>query len=632
MVRISALLDILTYCIALLGYAPLSPYLETVPRVILPAAIIGGLFADRKGWRLAGPIPTIVSILFFVFYVARFSRENLVGPAVNLLIVLLAVRLISEKKTRHYLQIFALSLFSLAGSSLFSLDILFLAYLVLLLVLIAVALVILTFHAADDHLAISRGRMKTLLSVAFLMPAGALPLMCVFFIILPRTQYPLWNFLNVGGSTVAGFSEKVQPGAASSVGAVKNAAFRASCQQLPKERLYWRGAVLNTLVANTWVRGEIPAGESGHITNAGTVHQTIYPESGRPGYLFALNAPTRVSGIRASLSGDLVLKTAIATGRRVKYEVESVPGGTIETRKGIDRSYYLRLPRPLSPAMAAVAGDIAEKGKNNAEKVELLKNFFRSTNIAYATSDLPVSADPLDEFLFRNKRGNCEFFASSFAVLLRSAGVQSRLVGGYYGGEHNELGGYYLVTEEMAHVWVEAYLDGKGWVMIDPSALSANFLKVGEERDSGLGYRLRMYLDTCNYYWTMAVIAYDLEKQFQLVNNIDFQMKRISFPLHAWKALLLGGVPIIFLILAIAAARRKRVSREERILRKFLRLVERKYSFPILPSTDLHELAILSNNPLIDRFVSIYGRAVYCDRKLTSEEYRLLRGLLKSIS
>src|ERR1039457_4650646 len=118
MVRISALLDILAYCIALLGYAPLSPFLEAVPRFILPAALIGGLFANRKGWRLRDPVPTTVSILFFVFYLARFSRENIVGPAVNLLIVLLAVRLISEKKSRHYLQIFALSLFSLAGSSL----------------------------------------------------------------------------------------------------------------------------------------------------------------------------------------------------------------------------------------------------------------------------------------------------------------------------------------------------------------------------------------------------------------------------------------------------------------------------------------------------------------------------------
>jgi hypothetical protein len=632
MVRISALLNLLTYCIALLGYAPLAPYLEAGPRFIFPAALIGGLFADRKGLRLAGPIPTIVSILFFVFYAARFSRENLVGPTVNLLILLLAVRLISEKKSRHYLQIFALSLFSLAGSSLFTLDILFLVYLILLLVLIAVALVFITFHATDSNLTFSWGGMKTLLSVAFLMPAGVLPLMCVFFIILPRTQYPLWNFLNMAGSTVSGFSEKVQPGAASSVGALKkNAAFRVSCRQLPKERLYWRGVVLNTLVSNTWVRGEVPAGEMGYIANAGTVPQTIYPEPGQSAYHFALNVPARFSGIRASLSGDFVLKSANIR-RRVKYEVESVPVDTIGARTGIDRGYYLRLPRPLSPRMSAMARDIALRGKNDSEKAELLKDLFRKSKITYATSGLPVSADPLDEFLFVKKRGNCEFFASSFAVLLRSAGVPTRLVGGYYGGEYNELGGYYLITDEMAHVWVEAYLAGKGWVMIDPSTLSADFQKALERRDGGLGFRLRMYLDSCNYYWNMAVIAYDLEKQLQLVNNINFRMKRISFPEHHGKVWLLAVVPLIFLLLVIAVARRRRVSREERLLRKFLRLVERKQAIAILPSTGLHELAASSNDPRIDQFVAIYGRAVYCDRKLTIEEYRMLRELLRALA
>jgi hypothetical protein len=282
--------------------------------------------------------------------------------------------------------------------------------------------------------------------------------------------------------------------------------------------------------------------------------------------------------------------------------------------------------------MAAVAREISEKGKIDEKKVELLKNFYRSRKITYATSDLPISADPLDEFLFVKKRGNCEFFASSFAVLLRSAGIPSRLVGGFYGGEYSELGGYYLITEELAHVWVEAYLAGKGWVMFDPSTLSADFQKEVENRDAGPGFRLRMYLDSCNYYWNMAVIAYDLEKQLQLVNNFNFRMKRISFPVHPGKLLLVAGIPLIFIILVIVAARRRRVSSEERILRKFLRLVKRKYSFAILPSTGLHEMVALSNDPLIDKFVNIYGRSVYCDRKLTIEELRLLRELLKSLA
>jgi transglutaminase-like putative cysteine protease len=481
-------------------------------------------------------------------------------------------------------------------------------------------------------MALSRDGVKTVLSVSLLMPAAALPLMCVFFVIMPRTQYPLWNFLDASGSRVAGFSEKVQPGSSATVGAVRNPAFRVSCARLTKDQLYWRGVVLNTIVANAWVRGALPTGESGYITDSRNVPQTIYPEPGRSGYLFALNIPLRIAGLRADRTGDFVLKTATGAARRVKYEALSVPGNIIRTRGRIDREYYLQLPRPLSPRMTAVARDVARQGETDEAKVELLKQFFLSRKIKYATSDLPVSADPLDEFLFLKRRGNCEFFASSFAVLLRSAGVPARLVGGYYGGEYNDLGGYYLITEEMAHVWVEAYMAGKGWVMVDPSTLSANFQEVRGDGEAGLAFRLRMYLDSCNYYWIKAIINYDLEKQFQLVNRVNFQVKQISLPVHPGKVLIRAGGFLLLLIFLSAATRIRRLSREERVLRKFLRMVKRRSSFAILPSTGLHELAALAGDPLIDEFVAVYGRAVYHDRKLSGEEYRYLRKILQALS
>jgi hypothetical protein len=632
MVRISSILTFLTYSIALLGYAPLSPYLEIVPRLVFPVSLIGGILADRKGNRLSGPIATIVSIIFFVFYVTQINRDNLVSPAVNLLTLLLSIRLISEKKGRNYLQIFALSLFSLASSSLFTLDAFFLAYLIALFFLIAVALVILTFYASDNNMVLSRDGAKTVLSISLFMPAAALPLMCVFFVIMPRTQYPLWNFLNVAGSKVTGFSEKVQPGASSSVGEVKNAAFRVSCGKLAKELLYWRGTVLNTLVGNAWIKGNLPAGEAGYVAGAGEIYQTIYPEPGRSGYLFALNIPRQVTGVRASLTGDFVLKPASISARRVKYDAVSVPVNIINTHRGINREYYLRLPPSLSDRMADVGRNIARRGKTDVEKVELLKDFFLSKKISYATSDLPVSADPLDEFLFNKQRGNCEFFSSSFAVLLRSAGVPSRLVAGYFGGEYNELGGYYLITEGMAHVWVEAYIAGRGWIMVDPNILSANFQKVQDEKESGIAYRIRMYLDSFNYFWNMAVINYDLETQFRMAKEVNSRLKRISFTFQPGKFSLLAGVPLIMLIIVILAAWRAKISREERIMRKFLRLMKRNYAFDFLPSTSLHELAEMAKNPLVDRFVDIYGGSIYRDRKLTIAEYRTLRDLLQSLT
>jgi protein-glutamine gamma-glutamyltransferase len=631
MARISTVLNILTFCIALMGYAPLSPFLGTVPRFILPLALVAGCFAERKGKWLAGSLPTIASILFFLFYASQLQRDNIVEPAVNLLTVLLSVRLVSEKKVRHYQQIFALSLFSLAASSLFTLDPLFLLYLVALLILVAVALVILTFHGADSAMVLPAAGVKKILSAACLMPAAALPLMCIFFVILPRTQYPLWNFLDVSASKVTGLSEKVEPGLSPGVAAVKNPVFRVNCAKLPKEQLYWRGVVLNAIAGHAWVKGELPPGEWGYVADTGSVRQTVYPEPGRAEYLFALDVPLRFSGVRGTLGGDLVMKSRSATARRAKYDVESVPGGVIRTNGRTGREYYLRLPSPISSRMAAVATEISRDGKTDREKMDLLKEFYRASRLSYATSGLPVSADPLDEFLFVKKRGNCEFFASSFALLLRASGVPSRLVGGYFGGEYNELGGYYLITEEMAHVWVEAYMSGVGWAMIDPSTLSTDFQRIRESRQTGIASRLRMYLDSCNYYWNMAVISYDLEKQFRMFNRVNSQIRQLPFAFKPGRLLIGAGIVLIPAVLIFAVARSRRVSREERILRRFLRKLEGKYSFERLPATGLHELAAHSGDPHVSEFVELYGRAVYRDRRLTPEEYRVLKDLLRVI-
>lgn len=216
MIRLKSVLDALAVVIAVLGFVPLFPYLQLLPRLAFPAAVVAGVLLERRNVRISGPAPTVVSVLLFFFYALQISRDNLIGPAVNLLVVFLSVRLLSDKSARNYLQIYALSLFSLAGVSLFSLSPLFLGFFLLMVLLIAVSLVILTYYSTTSIPVISFTRLRTLLAVAVLMPAASVPLMLFFFLILPRTEYPLWNFLNVGGGKVSGFSEKVVPGSSTS--------------------------------------------------------------------------------------------------------------------------------------------------------------------------------------------------------------------------------------------------------------------------------------------------------------------------------------------------------------------------------------------------------------------------------
>jgi hypothetical protein len=80
-----------------------------------------------------------------------------------------------------------------------------------------------------------------------------------------------------------------------------------------------------------------------------------------------------------------------------------------------------------------------------------------------------VSKDPVGEFVFDKRRGYCEYFASAAALLLRLEGVPARYVVGYSVRPSNLEGGHYVVREADAHAWVEAWIEGKGWVEVDPT-------------------------------------------------------------------------------------------------------------------------------------------------------------------
>jgi hypothetical protein len=253
--------------------------------------------------------------------------------------------------------------------------------------------------------------------------------------------------------------------------------------------------------------------------------------------------------------------------------------------------------------------------------------------LRYSTRDLPRSSHPLDEFLFEKKAGHCEFFASTFGVLLRAAGVPSRLVGGYYGGEYNDLGGYYLVTESMAHVWVEVFLEGTGWVRRDPSIFAVNFSRDSEAKHQGLLAKARLLVDSFSYFWNQAIITYDLDKQLHLAYTTGSTIRNLSFPfgIRGVVSVLLAAGLLVMAILF--RGRWRRDSREEGVVRKFLRIVGKRYpSVSITPSTGLQELAEQTGDPYVRRFADIRYAALYRDRRLTDREHALLKDIIRDFS
>ncbi|MEI8356485.1 MAG: DUF3488 domain-containing protein, partial [Deltaproteobacteria bacterium] len=325
MVNIQTVLNILAYSVTLLGVVPVFFYIDMAPRLIFVASLICGCAFDLKErYHLHGLPPTLVSLIFFIVYAAQFSRENLVVPALNILVILLSVRLLSEKNVRNYLQLLALSLFALAGSSLLSLSMTFLLFLFLFLITVAIFLVFLTFSTFTSGQSIPSNELKKILSVSLLMPAASIPLLLLFFVILPRTQFPLWHFLNSRGGTVAGFSERVEPGAAAEVGVRKNVVFRVQSIKIDYADLYWRGIVLNTIQGKAWVRSQKRLVEEVSAAKGRVVRQTVYPEPSATPYLFVLNLPQTIYGIRVERETDYVFRSSALRGGRMRYDTISV--------------------------------------------------------------------------------------------------------------------------------------------------------------------------------------------------------------------------------------------------------------------------------------------------------------------
>lgn len=633
MISIERALQSLVYLATLIGVAPLFLHLDLFTQSLFGLAICGGVICDRRRRYWISPLPaTLISFLFFFLYLIQISRANIVLPVANIMVLLLAVRLISEKQGRHILQIFVLSTFALAASTLLSLSPLFLFYLIVLILLITCGLVLLSFHGAEPGLILDRQQWRLLLTTGSLLPVGSLILMLIFFLILPRTQHPLWNFLNAPAKASVGFSDQVRPGSVAGLSEVRQTAMRVEMDEVQPSHLYWRGIVLNRTDGRLWTRDAKPPQDRFLEGNGESITQIIYIEPKSDRFLPILDFPQQVRRLGSDRSGDNVRISRKPLRKRVQFQADSFLNATLQLTNPFEMTYYLQVPENVPPRVSDLAARIRASAVTQAEKLAELERFFLAQELSYSSTNLPPTDQPVDTFLFETKRGYCEYFASSFALVLRLSGVPARLVGGYLGGEYNDLGGYYLIGEDMAHVWVEVLdVDGR-WQRIDPSRYAVNADVTLGQRGMKSGASFRVLVDTLEYYWSRIVITYDLSTQFQLLRKAGGRLKSI-------RSLEVNEVlKTLFVIIGLAMAGwtiywlKKRPVREERLLRCYLQQVEKKFDIgPLSPQTGLFDLAQQTEDPLCREFAEIYGRSVYRDKKLSAEDYRNLQKLITKL-
>jgi len=85
----------------------------------------------------------------------------------------------------------------------------------------------------------------------------------------------------------------------------------------------------------------------------------------------------------------------------------------------------------------------------------------------------PTRSYPLASFLFSDKRGYCQQFAGAMALLLRMGGIPARVAAGFTTGTYDRTTHAWVVTDQDAHSWVEAWFPEYGWVKFDPTPAAA---------------------------------------------------------------------------------------------------------------------------------------------------------------
>jgi transglutaminase-like putative cysteine protease len=508
-----------------------------------------GRAALPSRWLLLGVAALSLAAVYFE-YRTLFGRT----PGIVLLVLFSGLKLLEMRTHRDAAVVAFLCYFLIMTNLLYTQSIPTAA--LMCAALLAVTCSLVGFAAPQRPL---RANLRT----AGLLLAHAAPAALALFLLFPRVQGPLWGLPQDAYSGVTGLSDTMSPGNLSQLAQSDAVAFRAEFQgepPAPRQR-YWRGPVLWDFDGHTWSMGqnwierfEAPRGDSrfAYVVTL-ELHNRIW--------LFALETAASLPE-RARLTNDGMIVSASPVRSRMRYAVESVADAQIglrERRGALERA--LALPEGANPRARALAAEWRRGAQDDTEVLLRAADFFRGAGLSYTLEPPLLGREPVDEFLFDTRAGFCEHFSSAFVFLLRAAGVPARVVTGYQGGEVNTVDRIITVRQSDAHAWAEAYLPGRGWIRLDPTAAAipgriesglARAVRQGEPVPLLLRPQLewlrsvRYNWEALAHRWNVMVLGYNPERQRDLMSSLG--MRDADWrTLTAAMASALGGFTLLLL-------------------------------------------------------------------------------------
>lgn len=182
------------------------------------------------------------------------------------------------------------------------------------------------------------------------------------------------------------------------------------------------------------------------------------------------------NGIQYRIIGGDVYDYADMGGIMKKYRSSA----TINSYESYVHDQYLFVNAEDSIVVNEMFG--ARELQTAQEKADYIQSVvtYLKDNYTYTLKPgkVPEGKSVVEYFLKDSKKGYCTYFATSAAIILRCSGIPTRYCAGYTVntrtaqahtfGQDNEYMNY-EVYDNAAHAWVEAYIDGYGWVTVDPT-------------------------------------------------------------------------------------------------------------------------------------------------------------------
>jgi transglutaminase-like putative cysteine protease len=549
-VSLPVLLKLAVYCVALNALAAV--YLSDL--LAGPALAAVAITMGASWWvdRLRPSIPNyrrlwdLITAVFLVYLALDFAllADSFLSAVVRLLLFLLTYKLYNARNHRDLLDIFLLTFLMLVSASLLTTSFGFLVVFCLYMILGVWGFILLHLRREAD-LAVPE-RSREVLSAPGLVTPGflcstlgvataSLILTLVIFFLIPRVGRTFLPLRGQFGTLTTGFSDHVELGIYGTIQSDPTIVMRVRFpdevvgpERLPGLR--WRGVAFDRFDGRSWTLTDM---SRSRVRRAGDNHFAVAPHPpGAPflGYevlleplgtevLFGLPRVTavqgRLPGVLVDAGGGIALPTppsarirylAISQPERVREESLRRPFRPADYPRPI-REAYLQLPE-VSARFRTLAQDLARGARTPLEIVRRVEAYLNE-HIGYSL-DLGRNSelDPLDDFLFERKTGNCEYFATAMAVLLRAAGVPARVVNGFQRGEWNDVGRYFAVRQRDAHSWVEVFFPRTGWVTFDPSPRAAF-----EDRAFGASSWMARYFDALRMRWNRYVVDYNVGDQ-----------------------------------------------------------------------------------------------------------------------